>query len=121
MTRRGERPDREADLRAAMADIESRRVSLVEAYHSWAPRHRLVMVRVGKAYVLWVTLAVLAVELAGALALRSVLIVVIAFVTAGVVSLVADAMLDAWVDEHNARLDAPIKSLLADASYEDDA
>jgi hypothetical protein len=104
----------EADIRANIAELESQRISLREAYRgSWR-----VMFGLGHARVAWASIAIFAGAFALGTLTQSPLPIVAGFVVLAGAGIYADSNLEDWVEEHNADIDAQIRRRLHDPDEE---
>jgi hypothetical protein len=111
--------DSETDLRLAIGDIESRRVSVGDAYRSIHLGLGLILFQIGQARVLWTMIAILVAYIGLAWLTMSVLVVLAGLLVLGLTALYVEAKIEDWVADYNDRLDSEIRRLLADAADED--
>jgi hypothetical protein len=110
----------EAGLRAAIKALEAERVSMRDAHWSWDRGIGSVLITLGKAWVLGVVLATVAVmAVAIALALSWV-VVGIGLVALLIETLFIETSLEGWAQEHNATVDDRIKALLSQGAPQND-
>ena len=115
-------PRTEADLRAEIGALERQRVSLVDAKVAFyqGPRYHAVLVALGRAWVAWAFVAILAVDIILTVATRSLLVAVIGLGLIVALAAYERYNIDDWVAEHNTRIDDRIRALLA-AAADDEA
>jgi hypothetical protein len=114
-------PLTEADLRAEIAALERRRVSLIEAKVAFyqGPRYHAILVALGRAWVSWALVAILAADVLITVMTRSLLVAVVGLGLMVAVTGYERYNIDAWVAEHNARIDDRIRALLAEAAADE--
>jgi hypothetical protein len=111
----------EADLRADITEIQSRRVPVGEAYRSIHLGFGLILFEIGHGRVVWLQILILAADVAMVLAARSnpdlavpaAVAVLASLFVLWLLSIYVEASLEDWLAEYNARLDGEIRRLLA--------
>ncbi|HEX7491920.1 MAG TPA: hypothetical protein VF337_09495 [Candidatus Limnocylindrales bacterium] len=105
--------DSEATLRAEIAELESRRLTVRDAYTSIFHEFGLILFKLGHPLVFVAMIAILVTDIAVILLTRSLFLALIGAMVLVGAGLYTESHLEKWVNEYNAEIDEQIRRLLA--------
>ena len=109
----------ETGLRLAITDVESRRVSVGDAYRSIHLGFGLVLFQIGQARVVWLEIAILVAYVGLLVFTMSIVVALGGLLVLGLTAIYIEVHIEDWVAQHNERLDSEIRRLMANVADDD--